>query len=126
MNNLSLYTPGKTSLTSQGKDQASILPWIQSGCISKAYDLKTHQATDPDEIPALILKTAANQIRPIFTRRNQYSLDSCEVPTDWRMPISSQSSRREKNTYPGPDPEMLLPGGGTESRRLEPSGEGGE
>ena len=47
-------------------------------------DLKIHKATGPDEVPAFILKSAASQFAPILTRLYQYSLNTVEVPTDWK------------------------------------------
>ena len=46
--------------------------------------LKTFKATGPDSIPAFILKAAADQLAQILTILYQTSLNSGEVPSDWK------------------------------------------
>ena len=46
--------------------------------------LKPYKATGPDSIPSFILKSAADEIAPILTVIYQYSLDTGEVPQDWK------------------------------------------
>ena len=47
-------------------------------------NLKCHKACGPDEIPNFILKTAAEELTPIITSLFQFSLDSGQVPQEWR------------------------------------------
>lgn len=66
-------------------------------------NLQTAKATGPDSIPAFILKTAADELAPILTRLFQLSLDSGEVPTDWRhawvVPIFKKGERHLAANY---------------------------
>ena len=57
----------------------------EEGIVKLLINLKTSKATGPDSIPAFILKTAAKEVAPSLTilfQRN--SLDSGEVPPDWK------------------------------------------
>lgn len=47
-------------------------------------NLNCHKAAGPDEIPTRFLHLAADELAPILTRLFQFSLDSSEVPQDWR------------------------------------------
>jgi hypothetical protein len=49
-----------------------------------AFHQKPHKATGPDEIPAFILRSAAQQLAPILTQIYRHSLDIGAVPQDWR------------------------------------------
>jgi hypothetical protein len=55
---------------------------------------KPHKATGPDEVPAFILRSAAQQLAPILTQIYRHSLDIGAVPQDWRdawvVPIFNQ------------------------------------
>ena len=62
---------------------------VQSKGVHKLLDLN---ATDPDSIPAFILKTGADQLSPILTRLHQYSLDTGEIPGDWKNTINLSPS----------------------------------
>ena len=46
-------------------------------------NLKTHKANGPDEIPAFILKTAADELALVLAMLFQLSLDIGEIPQDW-------------------------------------------
>jgi hypothetical protein len=52
---------------------------------------KPHKATGPDEVPAFILRSAAQQLAPILTQIYRHSLDIGAVPQDrrdaWVVPI---------------------------------------
>ncbi len=48
-------------------------------------EINITKATGPDSIPARILKEMADEISPILTSIFQQSLDSGEVPHDWRI-----------------------------------------
>ena len=51
---------------------------------SLLLDLKTHKATGLDSIPAFVLKVGAHQLSLLLTRLYQYSLDTGEIPGDWK------------------------------------------
>ena len=65
--------------------------------------LKTFKATGPDSIPALILKAAANQLAPILTILYQTSLNSGEVPSDWKdawiVPVFKKGDKHKPANY---------------------------
>ena len=56
----------------------------EQGVLKLLRNEKPHKATGPDDIPAFILKTAANQLASILTEIYQYSLETGQVPQDWR------------------------------------------
>jgi hypothetical protein len=66
-------------------------------------NLQTGKATGPDSIPAFILKTAADELAPVLTKLFQLSLDSGEVPADWRnawvVPIFKKGERHLAANY---------------------------
>ena len=45
--------------------------------------IKAHKATGPDEIPARLLKEAADQLAPMLTTIFQASYNQDTVPTAW-------------------------------------------
>ena len=47
-------------------------------------NLKPHKATDPDSVPAVMLKAAADELAPALATLFQRSLDLGEIPEDWR------------------------------------------
>ena len=64
------------------------------------------QATGPDEIPAYIIKTAADELAPIMSLLFQHSMDQGEIHRDWWF----QFSRKETNTcHQITDPFLSLP-----------------
>ena len=66
-------------------------------------DLKVDKATGPDSIPAFILKTASDELAPILTRIFQLSLETGDVPHDWRqawvVPIFKKGERHLASNY---------------------------
>ena len=74
-----------------------------NGVLKLLRDLKIHKATGPDEVPAFILKSAASQLAPILTRLYQYSLDSVEVPIDWKnahiVPVFKKGEKHIPSNY---------------------------
>eukprot|EP00745_Piridium_sociabile_P022913 TRINITY_DN35723_c0_g2_i2.p1 TRINITY_DN35723_c0_g2~~TRINITY_DN35723_c0_g2_i2.p1 ORF type:complete len:257 (-),score=48.22 TRINITY_DN35723_c0_g2_i2:83-853(-) len=75
----------------------------EGGVLKLLRNLKISKATGPDSIPAFILKTAAVELAPIFTRLFQVSLDSGLVPHDWRqawvVPIFKKGERHLAANY---------------------------
>ena len=65
--------------------------------------IKPHKATGPDEIPGRILKECATQLSPILAFIYQQSLDTGEVPPDWRtaniVPIFKKGNRSKPANY---------------------------
>jgi hypothetical protein len=64
---------------------------------------KPHKATGPDEVPAFILISAAQQLGPILTQIYRHSLDIGAVPQDWRdawvVPIFKKGERHIAANY---------------------------
>ena len=64
---------------------------------------KPHKATGPDEVPAFILRSAAQQLAPILTQIYRHSLDIGAVPQDWRdawvVPIFKKGERHIPANY---------------------------
>jgi hypothetical protein len=62
-----------------------------------------HKATGPDSIPSFILKSAADQLAPILTDIFQTSIDTGEVPQDWRdaniVPLFKKDERHLASNY---------------------------
>ena len=75
----------------------------EQGIIKLLLNLKTNKATGPDSIPAFILKTAAKEIAPSLTLLFQQSLDTSEVPSDWRnawvVPIYKKGEKHQACNY---------------------------
>ena len=58
---------------------------VQSKGVHKVLlNLKIHNAVGPEGIPSFILKSAADQMAPILTKLYQFSLNTGEVPADWK------------------------------------------
>jgi hypothetical protein len=66
-------------------------------------NLNVNKATGPDQVPAFILKVAANEVAPALTKIFQQSLDSGEVPKEWReasvVPIFKKGDRHQPANY---------------------------
>jgi hypothetical protein len=64
---------------------------------------KPHKATGPDEVPAFILRSAAQQLVHILTQIYRHSLDIGAVPQDWRdawvVPIFKKDERHIAANY---------------------------
>jgi hypothetical protein len=62
-----------------------------------------HKATGPDEIPAFIIRAAANQLAPILARIYQRTLDHFEIPQNWRdalvVPVFKKGERHIAANY---------------------------
>ena len=65
--------------------------------------LKPFKATGPDSIPAFILKAAADELTPILARIYQTSLDTGQVPSDWRdaliVPVFKKGDKHKAANY---------------------------
>ena len=67
------------------------------GVLKLLTSLKTNKATGPDQISSRILKDLAAEILPVLTFIFQQSLNTGEVPSDWRVanisPIYNKGDR---------------------------------
>ena len=65
--------------------------------------LKTFKATGPASIPAFILKAAADQLALILTILYQTSLNSWEIPSDWKytwiVPVFKKGDKHKPANY---------------------------
>ena len=90
MSSSGLFLRTKISSTCQTKDRVSPFGSMQNinieprGVNKLLKDLKNKKPTGSDTIPAFVLKTAAEEITPVLTRLLQLSIDTCEVPIDWK------------------------------------------
>ncbi len=75
----------------------------KQGVLKLLKNKKPLKATGPDEIPAFILRSGAEQLASILTKIYQYSLDTGEVPQDWRdalvVPIFKKGERHIPANY---------------------------
>ena len=59
--------------------------------------LNPNKATGPDEVPSRILQVGALELAPALVKLYQYSIDTGEVPQDWRdvnvVPIFKKKRR---------------------------------
>lgn len=73
------------------------------GVFKQLAGLNPHKATGPDCIPTAILRIGAEELAPIFTRLYQTSLDSGEVPIDWRdaqiVPVFKKGEKHLPSNY---------------------------
>lgn len=68
----------------------------QAGVYKLLLGLRPFKATGPDEIPAYILKEAAEHISPYLTIIYQKSLDTGIIPDDWRAANIVRLQKRRK------------------------------
>ena len=75
----------------------------QQGVHKLLKGLKPHKATGPDSIRTFILKAAAAELAPILTRLYQLSLDTGDVPEDWRgawiVPVFKKGEKHKAANY---------------------------
>ena len=73
------------------------------GVLKLLKDLKINKATGPDAISARILKDLADEVAPVLTFIFQQSLDTGDVPSDWRQanisPIYKKGDRSVPSNY---------------------------
>ena len=56
----------------------------EQGVLNLLLDIDPKKATGPDNISAAILRTAAEELAPVYTKLFQLSLDTGYVPNDWK------------------------------------------
>lgn len=75
----------------------------QAGVYKLLRGLRPFKATGPDEIPAYILKEAADHISPYLTIIYQKSLDTGAIPDDWRaaniVPVFKKGEKHKASNY---------------------------
>ena len=75
----------------------------EAGVRKLLQNLRPDKAAGPDAIPPFILKTAAEEVAPVMTALFQLSLDSGQVPTDWKqaniVPIFKKGDRSLPANY---------------------------
>ena len=77
---------------------------VQSKGVHKLLlNLKIHKAAGPDCMPNFILKIAADQMAPILTKLYQFSLNTGEVPADWKnafiVPVFKKGEKHIPSNY---------------------------
>ena len=77
-----------TGMLDKGQSPHPSMPNITFKTKGKAklfQNLNKYKAAGPDSLPTFILKVAANEIAPVFTKIFfQKSYDTGTVPSDWR------------------------------------------
>ena len=75
----------------------------EKGVLKLLLKIKPNKATGPDEIPAAMLRTAAEELAPILTKLFQVSLNTGYVPNEWRqawvVPIFKKGERHQPANY---------------------------
>lgn len=75
----------------------------ERGIFKLLKGLRPFKATGPDEVPAFILKSAADTIAPYLTRVFQLSLDQGKIPDEWRsaniVPIHKKGEKHQPANY---------------------------
>ena len=76
----------------------------ENGVAKMLRNIKPHKATSPDEIPARLLKEAADQLAPILTLIFQASYNQGTVPAAWRqadvVPVFKKGDPATPSNYP--------------------------
>ena len=97
-NTSSIPDPGQSSIPSMPH---ITVDW--KGVHKLLVNLRPHKATGPDSVPAFILKAAASQLAPALAKLFQKSLNTGEVPQEWRdalvVPIFKKGERHQPANY---------------------------
>ena len=72
----------------------------QKGFEKLLMNLKPNKATGPDSLSPRILKELSSQIVPILTKIFQMSLETGEIPEDWRKANVSPIFKKGEKTIP--------------------------
>ena len=95
-----------TNMPNKGSSPYPTIPPItvnQNGIQKLLNGLRTFKATCPDEIPAFVLKHAADSLAPYLTSLYQLSLDTGSVPDDWRaaniVPVYKKGEKHVASNY---------------------------
>ena len=96
----------KDNIPSKGPSPYPSMPDIQvtpKGVQKLLKELNPYKATGPDEVPSRILQVGALELAPALVKLYQYSIDTGEVPQDWRdanvVPIFKKGDRHQPSNY---------------------------
>ena len=102
----SVFTKEDTrSIPDKGPGPHPEMPDIENwkGVHKLLKGLNSFKATGPDCIPAFILKAATDQLAPILTTMYQTSLNTGQIPSDWReawiVPVFKKGDRHKAANY---------------------------
>ncbi|MCG8033368.1 MAG: reverse transcriptase family protein, partial [Candidatus Thiodiazotropha taylori] len=103
----SVFTEEDTSdLPDLGPSHTPSVPPIKvniKGVLKLLKDIKPHKASGPDNIPARLLKEAAEELAPGLTHLFQISIDSGKIPHDWKSalvtPVFKKGNRSGPSNY---------------------------
>jgi len=75
----------------------------EEGILKLLKNINIHKASGPDEIPNRVLQTCASEIAPAITAIFKKSVDSGELPEDWRnaniAPVFKKGDRHTPENY---------------------------
>jgi len=103
----SVFTQEDTNnIPSKGHSPHPSMPKIHitlNGVINCIKRLNPKKASGPDKMPIIALKETASEIAPILQSLFQQSLDTHEVPNDWKqaniVPIFKKGDRTKPSNY---------------------------
>jgi hypothetical protein len=103
----SVFTTENTiNMPSKGNSQFKPMKDIKISekCVEKALNrLNPSKATVPDKVPVSILKETANIITPILAKNYQQSINTGQIPEDWKntniVPIFKKGDRSKPSNY---------------------------
>ena len=95
-----------TSTPDKGQSLYTSMPDIvikRNGVKKILKELNPHKATGPDDLPSRILKLGAGELAPALVKLYQYSIDTGEVPQEWRganvVQIFKKGDRHQPSNY---------------------------
>ena len=99
-------TENTTNMPSKGNSPFKPMKDIkisEKGVEKELNRLNPCKATGPDKVPVRILKETANIITPILTKIYQQSIDTGQIPEDWKhaniVPIFKKGDRSKPSNY---------------------------
>ena len=72
----------------------------KAGVLKLLKNLKTRKASGPDKIPAILLKTCAEELTPMLAFIFQQTLDQNTVPDDWKTALVTPVFKKGKRSEP--------------------------
>lgn len=74
-----------------------------NGVIKCIQRLNPQKVSGPDKIPIIVLKETVNEISPVLKNIFQHSLDTADIPSDWKnaniVPIFKKGDRTKPANY---------------------------
>ena len=100
----SVFTKDNTTdLSDLGPSNIQSVPPIRDetkGILKRLKDLMPHKAARPDNIPASLLKMAADELVPGLAHLFQVSVDSGKIPLDWQStPVFKKGNISDPGNY---------------------------